>query len=133
MIDIGSFRARNCSGVSRRAFLRAGMAAPFVAAAGGSAAHGAEAPRARSILLVWLWGGPSHLDMFDPKPHAPAEYRGPFSTIGTRIPGIRFGELLPKLAARNDRFSLVRTNRNLAAGPSCSAASPCAGLTGRSP
>src|SRR5262249_37274162 len=61
---------------------------------------------------VWLWGGPSQLDTFDPKPHAPATYRGPFSTIGTRIPGVRVCQLLPQLAQRRDRFSLIRTNRN---------------------
>src|SRR5262249_24921558 len=67
---------------------------------------------AKSILLVWLGGGPSHLDLFDPKPSAPVEYRGPFSTIATRISGVRFTELVPKLAARSDRYSLIRTNVN---------------------
>jgi hypothetical protein len=71
-----------------------------------------ETPKAKSILLVWLGGGPSHLDLFDPKPKAPVEYRGPFATIATRTPGVRFTELLPKLAARSDRFSLVRSNIN---------------------
>jgi hypothetical protein len=69
-------------------------------------------PKARSILLLWLGGGPSHLDTFDPKPKAPLEYRGPFATIATRIPGVRFTELFPRLAARSDRFSLIRTNVN---------------------
>jgi hypothetical protein len=68
------------------------------------------------VLLVWLWGAPSHLDTCDPKPHAPAEYRGPFATIATRTPGVRFSELLPRLAARSDRFSLVRSNRNFHQG-----------------
>jgi hypothetical protein len=62
--------------------------------------------------LVWLGGGPSHLDTFDPKPKAPVEYRGPFAAISTRTAGVRFSELLPRLAARSDRFSLVRTNIN---------------------
>jgi hypothetical protein len=73
-------------------------------------------PKAKSILLVWLGGGPSHLDLFDPKPDAPVEYRGPFSTIQTRTPGARFTELLPKLAARSDRFSLIRSNVNFDGG-----------------
>ena len=72
----------------------------------------AEAPKAKSILLVWLGGGPSHLDLFDPKPKAPAEYRGPFATIATRTPGVRFTELLPRLAARSDKYSLIRSNVN---------------------
>ncbi len=72
--------------------------------------------RARSILLVWLWGGPSHVDLFDPKPRASAEFRGPFATIPTRTPGLRFTELVPQLAARSDRFALVRSNVNFDAG-----------------
>jgi uncharacterized protein (DUF1501 family) len=112
MIEIGSFPARTCQGTSRRAFLRAGFAAPFALATGGAPLPAADAPRARSILLVWLGGGPSHLDLFDPKPNAPAEYRGPFATIATRTPGIRYTELLPKLAARSHKFSLIRSNVN---------------------
>jgi hypothetical protein len=56
------------------------------------------------------------VDTFDPKPAAPAEYRGAFSTIPTRTPGVRFSELLPRLAARSDRFALVRSNRNFHSG-----------------
>jgi hypothetical protein len=113
MIDIGSFPCGTCQGVTRRTFLRAGIVAPFAieAALQGTLAA-ADAPKARSILLVWLGGGPSHLDLFDPKPKAPAEYRGPFSTIATRTPGVRFTELLPKLAARSDKYSLIRSNVN---------------------
>ena len=117
MIEIGSFPCRMCQGVSRRTFLRAGFAAPFALT---SAANGTltatEAPKAESILLIWLGGGPSHLDLFDPKPKAPAEYRGPFATIATRTPGVRFTELLPKLAARSDRYSLIRSNVNFSGG-----------------
>ncbi|MCH7688098.1 MAG: DUF1501 domain-containing protein [Planctomycetes bacterium] len=68
------------------------------------------------MLVVWLGGGPSHLDLFDPKPNAPAEYRGPFTSIDTKIPGVRFTELLPRLAACSDRFSLIRTNINFNGG-----------------
>src|SRR5436309_297360 len=110
MLEIGSFRARLCQGMGRRAFLRAGALAPLALHLPGLAAG--PAPRARSVLLVWLWGAPSHLDTCDPKPNAPAEYRGPFATIPTRTPGVRFSELLPRLAARSDRFALVRSNRN---------------------
>ncbi len=118
MIDIGSFPCRMCQGVSRRTFLRAGFAAPFAlaAAANNGTIAATEAPKAKSILLVWLGGGPSHLDLFDPKPKAPAEYRGPFATIATRTPGVRFTELLPKLAARSDKYSLIRSNVNFNGG-----------------
>src|SRR5262249_54029860 len=114
MIAIGRFKTRTCQGLTRRAFLRIGAAAPFAwGLPSKRASQAATVPgKARSILLVWLGGGPSHLDLFDPKPKAPAEYRGPFGTIATRSPGVRFTELLPKLAARSDRFSLIRTNVN---------------------
>jgi uncharacterized protein (DUF1501 family) len=111
LLEVGSFTARHCQGLTRRAFLEAGalalggLAMPKCLQAGQTA-------KAKSIVLVWLWGGPSQLDTFDPKPHAPAAYRGPFATIGTRTPGVRFCELLPKLAQRSGRFSLVRSNRN---------------------
>jgi hypothetical protein len=79
-------------------------------------AHAAAAPKARSVMLIWLVGGPSHLDLFDPKPNAPAEYRGPFSAISTRTTGALFSELLPRLAERSDRFSVLRTNINYDGG-----------------
>jgi uncharacterized protein (DUF1501 family) len=113
MIEIGSFRSATCQGLTRRSLLRMGAAAPLALAIPARAALGAiTAGKARSILLVWLGGGPSHLDLFDPKPKAPAEFRGPFSTIATHTPGVRFTELLPKLAARSHRFTLVRSNVN---------------------
>jgi hypothetical protein len=65
--------------------------------------------RARSVILLWLWGAPSHLDTFDMKPEAPIEYRGPFVPIATSVPGLRICELLPGLARCADKFSLVRT------------------------
>ncbi len=114
LLELGGFEARDCGGLSRRALLQAGVLAVGGLALGRQALGG-ETPPARSIVLVWLWGGPSHLDTFDPKPDAPASYRGPFGTIGTRTPGVRFCELLPRLAERSDRFSLVRSNRNLSA------------------
>src|SRR5438105_1566998 len=114
MLEIGSFQTRDCQASHRRAFLRASLALPllwpFSRWAAGKPVGGATS--AKSILLIWLGGGPSHLDLFDPKPSAPVEYRGPFSTIATRISGVRFTELVPKLAERSDRFSLIRTNVN---------------------
>lgn len=65
--------------------------------------------KAKSVLIVMLSGGPSQLDMLDPKPAAPAEIRGDFSTIATTIPGVRVCEHLPKLAKQTDRWSIVRT------------------------
>src|SRR5262249_55252081 len=118
MIAIGRFKTRTCQGLTRRAFLRIGAAAPFAWGLPSKRASQAATGRgkARSILLVWLGGGPSHLDLFVPKPKAPAEYRGPFATIATRMPGVHFTELVPRLAARSDRFALIRSNVNFDAG-----------------
>lgn len=120
MLEIGSFSSRDCEGVSRRAFLSAGATLPFASGlpgALGSFAQSAEhGPKAKSVMLVWLGGGPSHLDLFDPKPKAPAQYRGPFSAIDTRTQGLQVTELLPKLAQRSDRYSVVRTNVNFNGG-----------------
>lgn len=113
MFDIGSFRAYDCGRVSRRAFLQAGLSVPAALGLPGLEELAAsEGHRAKSVLVVWLWGGPSHLDTFDPKPKAPQEYRGPFSTIQTRTPGLNFSELLPKLADLSSLFSVVRSNVN---------------------
>src|SRR5471032_2447585 len=112
MFEIGSFRSRLCGGVSRRAFLTASLTAPFALGLGGVPLAGSEERRkAKSVLVLWLWGAPSHLDTFDPKPNAPAEFRGPFGTIATKTPGVRFTELFPKTAARSDRFSIIRSHK----------------------
>jgi hypothetical protein len=114
MIDVGRFLAKTCSGVSRRSFLKVGAALPFLPVAAAEAAE--SSPRARSVLFVFLWGAPSHLDTCDPKPNAPSEYRGPFGVINTRTPGVYFTELLPRVAQRSDRFTLVRSHITSAPG-----------------
>ncbi len=65
--------------------------------------------RAESCILVYLCGGPSQLDTWDPKPDAPSEVRGELRTIETHTPGVRFSELSPELAAQSDKFTLVRS------------------------
>ena len=74
-----------------------------------SAEPGAGKIRAKSCILIWLDGGPSHLDTFDPKPDAPTEVRGPFDTVATPIPGVRFSEMLAKTAAIADRLAIIRS------------------------
>ncbi len=118
MLDIGGFHAGSCNGVTRRAFLQTGASAAAAlgfAALGNSALAAAKA-RAKSVVFVWLWGAPSHLDTLDPKPDAPSEYRGPFAPISTRTPGLHFTELLPQLAARSDLFSVIRSHVSSAPG-----------------
>lgn len=63
----------------------------------------------KSVILVWMTGGPSHIDTLDVKPEAPPEIRGPFDTIATKLPGIRFCEHLPKMAAMMDRLTVIRS------------------------
>ncbi|HBI45719.1 MAG TPA: DUF1501 domain-containing protein, partial [Planctomycetales bacterium] len=64
---------------------------------------------AKSVLLLWMWGGPSHLDTWDPKPKAPDEIRGPFKVIDTNVPGMQISEIFPKMAKHADKYSLIRS------------------------
>jgi hypothetical protein len=64
--------------------------------------------KAKSIIMVYLQGGPSHIDLWDPKPDAPEKVRSAFAPIGTKIPGVQFTEILPRLAQVNDRFTMMR-------------------------
>jgi hypothetical protein len=66
-------------------------------------------PRAKNVLLLFLYGAASQLDLFDPKPDAPDDIRGPFRTLATRLPGVRLSELLPRTASILDRVTLVRS------------------------
>lgn len=64
---------------------------------------------AKACILIWLDGGPSHIDTFDPKPNAPEEVRGPFSAIPTAVPGVAVSELFPELAKRLDQWAVIRS------------------------
>jgi hypothetical protein len=119
MLDVilGRNRQGRCDGVSRRDFLRVGavgalrLSLPALLHAEEIASPAKSGPkaRARSVLLVYLGGGLSHHDSFDPKPDAPAEVRGIYKTIDTSVPGLQVGELLPHLARCMDRLALVRS------------------------
>ena len=65
--------------------------------------------KAKNCILIWLDGGASHLETFDPKPNAPAEVRGPFGSIETKVPGIRISEHMPRTAAMLDKIAVVRS------------------------
>jgi uncharacterized protein (DUF1501 family) len=114
MLLLGRARQKTCQGMTRRAFLEIGgssvlglslcdLAAVRAIQAGSSQA------RARAVIFLWLWGGPAQLDTFDPKPNAPSEYRGPFATVPTRMPGVRVCELFPQVAALTDRLAILRS------------------------
>lgn len=114
MLLLGRQPTRTCHGHSRRAFVQIGGSTVLglsladllrLRTQAGTEAAGS----ARSVLLLWLWGGPAHLDTFDPKPNAPIEYRGPFSPVATSVTGLRIGELFPKLAQQANRFALIRS------------------------
>ncbi len=96
--------------LGRRDFLRVGGGLAVAGFLGQDlAATGRRRPAARSCILIYLLGGPPHLDLFDLKPDAPAEVRGPFKPIATSLPGLRICEHLPRLAGLADRYALVRS------------------------
>jgi hypothetical protein len=74
-----------------------------------AAANASKRSRARSCILLWLDGGPSHLETFDLKPDAPSEVRGPFRPIATNVPGIQICELLPRTAQMTDKLAIIRS------------------------
>ena len=107
---------RNCEGMKRRDCLKLGLGSLF---AGGfvdalRARSGANdvSPAKTSCILIWLDGGPSHFETFDPKPDAPSEIRGEFSPIQTKIPGVQFSENMTRLAAISDKLTIVRSVRH---------------------
>lgn len=63
----------------------------------------------KSVIILWMRGGPSHIDMWDPKPEAPVEYRGEFGTLSSSVPGIQLTDMLPKTASIMDKWSIVRS------------------------
>jgi uncharacterized protein (DUF1501 family) len=104
---------RFCDGLTRRDFLHAGAIAPlgltlphlFAQKAAGAGAKDKDI----NCIMLFLVGGPSQIDTWDPKPKAPAEIRGPFSPIATAAPGMQISEIFPKMAKHADKFSLVRS------------------------
>jgi hypothetical protein len=119
-LNIGN-QATDCTGSSRRDFLRVGgLSALGLTLANyfrlqsasanppGANASGSPARRNVNCILLWMQGGPSHIDTFDPKPDASVEIRGEFNTIQTKIPGVRICEHFPLLAQQFDKLSLIR-------------------------
>ena len=131
MLLLGRFRSRTCQGLTRRAVLQIGASSVLGLSLADllrcRAEGGAAAGTAKSVLLFWLWGGPSQLDTWDPKPNAPLDYRGPFGAIPTKTPGVRVCELFPKIAKLSDRFAIVRS---LHTGSSDHGVAGTIGLTG---
>lgn len=110
----------NCAGVSRRDFIQLGLGGVLglgfcdllrlrASAAEAAAPRVASAGKNVNCILVWLDGGPSHYETFDPKPDAPSEIRGEFKPISTSVPGIQFSDCVPRLAEVADRMTIVRS------------------------
>lgn len=107
---------RRCDGYTRRDLMRVGGLTALGLGLGDffrmqrlAADDRGLQPKAKSCILIWLDGGPSHLETFDPKPDAPSEVRGPLTTMETKLTGIRISECLPRTAGMLDRIALVRS------------------------
>jgi hypothetical protein len=120
MFSILGPRIRLCDGIHRREALRVGgLAFTGLAWPDWSRAHNATGSsiggriagfgKAKNCILIYSYGGPSHIDIWDPKPQAPPEIRGEFRPIATRVPGFTIGEYLPRLARLADRYAVVRS------------------------
>src|SRR5688572_5520547 len=121
MISIPGKPGSTCDGFSRREFLRVGGAGLFglsladvlrlqananpIPDAKGKNGWG----KAKSVILIFLQGGPSHIDIWDPKPDAPSNIRGEFKAIKTNVPGIWLSETMPQLAKQMDKATLIRS------------------------
>jgi hypothetical protein len=114
-LDLGANQRRYCDGMSRRSFLQLGVAGmasvglPELARAKEESALTSGSKKNTSVILLWLDGGPGHMDMYDMKPDAPAEYRGLWKPIRTKVPGFDITELYPRQATVTDKFSIVRS------------------------
>src|SRR5690348_5066749 len=115
MLDVRGPRYRRCDGVTRRGFLRvgalglAGLTLADHLRLKAAAARAGEPLKDTAVIFFWLGGGASHIDMYDLKPEAPAEFRGEFRPVGTSVPGTHIGEHLPLQARLMDKISVVRS------------------------
>src|SRR5206468_11700594 len=121
MLVIPGFTGKDtCDGITRRELLRVGGSAVFgfslanlfswqKASAKQNYTGGPGFGKAKSVILVYLQGGPSHLDLWDPKDNVPDNVRSAFSAINTRTSGVKFTELLPRLAQVTDKVTLIRS------------------------
>jgi hypothetical protein len=117
----GSYLDRTCDGITRRDLVKVGaisflgltlpefLALKADAAANGPAAKTGKQARDTSVILLWMGGGPSHIDTFDPKPKADVSIRGPFEPMETNVPDVFISQYLPKLSRLADRMAILRS------------------------
>ena len=109
---LGCSEFRSETALNRRGFLQAGLLGAGGLSLAGllrSEAQAGTGSSDRSVIILWMRGGPSHIDTWDPKPLAPAEYRGEFGTISTSVPGVQLIDLLPRSAAMMHKWSIIRS------------------------
>ena len=109
---VGNKLAPFCDGQTRRSFLQAGflglggLALPQLLQA---RAEAGSAAKKTSVIYIELTGGPTHIETYDPKPEAPAEYRGPLGVVKTNLPGVYFSELMKEQAKVADKLAIIRS------------------------
>ena len=111
IFNTGGSGSRNCDGVSRRNFLKIGAlggALSLTDLVRADAING-RSSNPKSVIMIYLVGGPPHQDMFDLKPDAPAEIAGPWKPIHSNVPGAEVCELLPMMSTRMDKFTVIRS------------------------
>src|SRR5262245_45991573 len=123
MLRIPGSPVRLCEGVSRRDLLRigtlgtCGLTLPDLLRRNQAAAAGGHAAQADACVLIYLFGGPSQFETFDPKPDASREIRGEFGAIPTSVPGVFVGEHIPLLAQQAHKFRLFHTSPQSVVAP----------------
>src|SRR2546423_1093403 len=122
---IGCLEFRRLLAMERRSFLKFGVLGAAGFALGDllkleavAAAAGKPTARERSVIILWMRGGPSQHETWDPKPEAPIEYRGDFGAMSTKVPGIQICDLLPMSARIMDKWSIIRSLHHTDAGHS---------------
>ena len=112
---LGDRRPRDCNGTTRRDFLKvgtlgtAGLGLPSLLAARAQAAQTGQTVKDTSVVWLWLGGGPTHVETFDPKMSAPSEFRSVTGEVSTRLPGVTLGGTFPELAKVADKMAFVRS------------------------
>ena len=115
MLSISGLPSRTCGGITRRKMIEAsgagllGLSLPQLLAAEESQASKGRSPRAKSVIFMFLFGGPSQFETFDMKPEASSDIRGPYKPIACKTPDLRICEHLPRLAASSDKYCVIRS------------------------